>query len=78
MYQTFADLMDQWPNDEELARAVRVKGGRVRKWRARNSIPPEFWNVIIADAAHRRIPEVTAQLMADLAEQRRQADQEAA
>jgi hypothetical protein len=44
-----------------------VKGETVRKWKARDRIPPEYWAPLIVVAQQAGHLEVTAQLLAEFA-----------
>lgn len=68
---TFSDIISLWPTAEELARDVGVTGLVVRAWRARGSIPSEYWVSVIGAAERRGIPNVTLELFARLAAVRR-------
>ena len=52
MGRTFSDVIGLWPTSRDLANALGVEPEAVRNWKARNSIPPEYW-VELVDAADR-------------------------
>lgn len=67
MVTTFSDVIALWPNSEELGKALKIKGPTVRKWRARDRIPPEYWAGLVAAAEQAGIDGVSLDLLARLA-----------
>lgn len=67
---TFSEIISLWPSAEELARDVGATGLVVRAWRARRSIPSEYWVAVIGAAERRGIPHITLELFAKLAASR--------
>ena len=61
--KTFSDVIDQWESAEALARDVGVKGVTARKWRVRNSIPPEHWPAIVAAAERSGKESITREVL---------------
>ena len=72
--QTHAEIIDAWPSPTELALGLnkflsankKVSPGLVRKWKARNSIPPAYWKafLLLAKEASKNI---TAETFIDAA-----------
>ena len=60
---TFADIIDRFPSAEVLASALGEKGGTVRAWRARNSIPSRYWLALVAAAQALGIDGVTHEVL---------------
>lgn len=58
-----AEILGLWPSLIDVANDVGAKVVAVRKWRARNSIPPEYWLPLV-EAAQRRGYAVTLDLLA--------------
>ena len=67
---TFRDVIDCWQSNQILADDIGEKLGTVRKWRVRDSIPPDKWEAVIDMARRRRIKGITAQLFIRLAARR--------
>lgn len=57
MVKTFQEAIDLWPTPapSTLAADVGASVHRVRKWRARNSVPGEWWQPMIECARRRGI-----------------------
>lgn len=68
--RSFADVINRWKTAEELGGDINEKGGTVRAWRARDTLPPETWNRVIAAAARRGFSDITHELLATLAERK--------
>jgi len=60
---TFTDIIDRWPDQSALADDLELNYDQVRKWRYRNSIPPEFWSEMLVVAKRRRIPLKSGELI---------------
>jgi hypothetical protein len=69
--ETLADIIRLWPSDADFAVDVGVKLSRVRVWRHRRFIPPEFWAGIEQAAYRRNIIGASASDLAKLASNRR-------
>lgn len=67
---TFQEILDYWPSLRALADDLEVGIYRVRKWRARNSIPPEHWTAVVTAARARALP-VELVILARIAAARR-------
>lgn len=67
----FKDIINAWPDLDALAADTGASKEAVKKWHRRNTIPAEYWALLIEAASLRRIEGVTAELLTDLA--RRQA-----
>ena len=65
-HQTFADVINSWPNASTLALDIGVQSGTVRAWKVRG-IPAEYWADILAAALRRDLPGITCELLASLA-----------
>lgn len=55
----FDFIFTAFPTAAALARALGEKQVTVRKWRNRDSIPPQHWDALIALARRRRLRGVT-------------------
>lgn len=64
---TFASIIDLWPDAATLARDIGEKDVTVRAWRNRNSIPPEYWLKVVSAAQERGISGVTPTSLASIA-----------
>ncbi len=71
--QTFGAVLDLWPSLEDLARDLGKKGGAVRNWRLRNSIPADCWDALVRAAHRRGLSQVTLEALARIASKRAQA-----
>ena len=67
MERTFTDVIGLWPNSRELANALDVAPEAVRKWKARDSIPPEYWVGLVSAADRAGIEGVTLDHLAGIA-----------
>lgn len=75
MVRTFSDLIGLWPNmrkladdlNRELPDALTVTHEMVRKWKARDNIPPEYWGGLVRVAGRADIKDVTLDHLAGLA-----------
>lgn len=79
MTTTFASIIRLWPSTDALALELSelgepVTGAAVKKWASRDSIPAEFWVLLVTAARKRRFKMVTLQTLADLAHSRRVRD----
>ena len=43
----FADFLDLWPTLVVVAEVCSVTPNRVRQWKHRNNVPPQFWRRLI-------------------------------
>ena len=68
--KSFADIVDCWPQDWELAYGLGVPEHRVRHWRANDSIPARYWRQLLRLAKKKGIP-LTANKLIDLADKKR-------
>ena len=73
MTQTFSSIIDLF-GYAELAKAIGRPEGTVSSWKSRNSIPPEAWSSVVAEARRRRIKGVSLDLLADLSARRSAGD----
>jgi hypothetical protein len=68
--RSFRDVIAQWPSAvclaEDLGFQAGLGGLRVRAWRRRDSIPPEYWRQL-EEAAKRRRIRVTIKILANIA-----------
>lgn len=68
----FSDVCARWPGGREaLAKALRVRDQRVRKWHERDNIPAEFWADIVAAARVAGVAGIDTDTLATIASQRR-------
>lgn len=67
---SFRAIINRWDSAELLAIDLGEKGGTVRQWRARNSIPPTHWLPLIAAAKRRGYSGINLNLLATLAAER--------
>jgi len=44
---THSDIINNWNTRADLARDMGVKQVTVRKWKERESIPPQYWRTLI-------------------------------
>ncbi len=65
-HESFSKIVRLWPDDDTLASEVGATKEQVRKWRARDRIPSEWWQAIVGAARKRRFT-VTYQELARLA-----------
>jgi hypothetical protein len=65
--QNFSSVIDAFGGAPSFAEAVGVSGSHARTMKARNSIPPAYWQRTVAAATLMRIPNVTLDLLARLA-----------
>lgn len=70
--QSFADVVNLWKPNQALADELGVDGIKVRKWRERDSIPPEHWPKVIK-AAEKIGQKLTAEELTALAVKRAKA-----
>jgi hypothetical protein len=47
---SFAALLEQWPNPNVIARDLAIPVSTVRAWQRRNAIPPGYWDQLVAHA----------------------------
>jgi hypothetical protein len=71
----FPDIIDRWPvldgsRFRALARDLGLDEARVRQFRQREWIPPEYWEEIVHAARRRAIAGVNYRLLARLARER--------
>lgn len=65
---TFREVIDAFSTAEALALDIGEKGGTVRQWRNRDSIPAKAWGRIANAALDRGVPGVTVEKLAVIAE----------
>lgn len=73
MISDFREVIDLWPSQIALAEDVGANPESVRKWRARNRIPPGFWAQIDMAATSRSILGISCNLLAEIAAKHRAA-----
>ncbi len=71
MIKNYADVIDLWESYDALASDVGATVYSIRKWRQRDSIPPEYWRALVESAAKRGIAVVTLEVLAGFAANRR-------
>jgi hypothetical protein len=64
--QSFAALIDLWPDMAVLSSDTGVKESHLRTMKARNSVPPDYWPAFVDSAKRRGIPGVTFDVLAGL------------
>ena len=69
--ESFSDVIRALGDPPGFAKAVGVAESHARTMKARDSIPPEYWQAAVAHAASRGIEGVTLDLLAALAARRR-------
>jgi len=67
----FRDLIARWPTTRAFAKDAGCSPTLVRQWRHRDFVPAHYWPRIVAGAARRSIPLISADLLAELAAKRR-------
>jgi len=70
MSDTYAALIDLWPEPADLAADLGTTAGHVRVMRTRNRVPDNFWLRMVEGATARGIPGVTLERLARLADGR--------
>lgn len=64
-------LFQAFGGPTKVGEAIGVSRGHAANMRARGSIPSEYWESLVADAARREIPGVTLEALAKIASTRR-------
>lgn len=64
---THAEILGLWPSLNDVANDVGARIVAVRKWRARNNIPAEYWLPLVQAAHRRNIRGVTLEILARIA-----------
>ena len=82
LMETFSSIIGLWPSAEQLAADLNITGQNpgvtVRAWKRRDSIPPEYWNDIVAAAESRGFEGITLELLASIAASNRTKSEAAA
>lgn len=65
---SFSDLIGSLGGSAAVSRGINERQGTVRQWRLRNSIPPEYWPRIVSFAKDHQKPEVTLEVLVNLAQ----------
>jgi hypothetical protein len=65
------EILGAWPSLNSVAGDLGQRPGTVRMWKARDVIPPEFWEDLVAASIRRGIAGVTLELLARLAARNR-------
>jgi len=65
---TFNEVISVWPRDIDLADDAGVTRQAISMWRTRDRIPAARWNRLLRAANARKIPGLSLQLFADMAE----------
>ena len=67
--ESFADILDLWDTDTEVARLCQIPPNNVTQWRRRKKIPAKYWRQLIADLAeNQEIDGLTVDVFLDLEE----------
>lgn len=61
-----ADIIALWPNFQSFADDLAIKRNHGRVMKARASIPPEYWPVVVRAAEERGIPGISLEVLANL------------
>lgn len=69
--ESFSDVIRALGDPPGFARAVGVAESHARTMKARDSIPPEYWQALVAAAHERGVEGVTLDLLAGFAARRR-------
>lgn len=64
MSMTHSDVIDLWNSIAAFAEDVGVAYGTAKAMRRRNSIPPEYWIVVVQKATGRGISAVSLEVLA--------------
>lgn len=51
---SFTDVINLWPSIPEAVSEIGATVSQVSKWRRRDSIPPEWWEAVLATGVARR------------------------
>lgn len=70
---SFTEVIGLWPTQVELASDTGAAVYAVRQWKARDRIPAEWWDALLAAANKRRFRQVTADLLLSLTAKRKRA-----
>jgi hypothetical protein len=70
----FADLVEKFGGAAKMAPAIDVPPTTIRQWAFRNSIPAKHFNRIVEAARGLGLPDITLQLLGDLADGRKPKD----
>ena len=71
--ESFSDVIRALGEPPGFAKAVGVAESHARTMKARDSIPPEYWQALVAAAEARGIEGVSLDLLAGFAARRRRA-----
>ena len=66
--KSYIDVIDLWPDRQELADDLGIRYNTLNVMRHRNRIPSQHWRKVVASASKRRIRGVTLELLAELEE----------
>ena len=64
MAMTHADVIDEWKSISVFADDIGVAYGTAKAMRRRNSIPPEYWLLVVHKATERAFASVTLEVLA--------------
>lgn len=71
--ESASDIIESLGGVTAVAAALSVPLGTASAWKTRDSIPPEYWETLVAEAVRRGIEGVTLDLLARIAARRRKA-----
>lgn len=69
--ESFVAVIALWPQPSDLAGDIGQDAVTVRSWKARNSIPAEYWPAIVQAAARREFEGLTLEFLATLVKPRK-------
>jgi hypothetical protein len=76
--ERFADVIDRVGGTEVLARLLSIKESHARVMKARNSIPPQYWPLLVSGAKGLGKDEITLEALAGIVSRQKKAPPEAA
>lgn len=71
--ETNVAIIDALGGASQMAGLLGISAQAVSNMKARDSIPPEYWATLVAEAGRRGIEGVTLEVLAGLAARRRKA-----
>ncbi len=69
--ETFQEVIDAWSSTKALASDIGTSDSHVRTMRARDSIPPGFWAIVVEKAGLRGHQGITLEALAAVAKAKR-------
>lgn len=65
--KTFEDVIADFGGPARFAEAIGIKDFHAQTMKTRGSIPPGYWNAVVAGAAARGIQDITLETLAAIA-----------